>query len=113
MEAEMDGEAEEVAPQEVAKPIKLVTVEKAGGIDHIYANNIVVGVTGYDVTLWFSKLVRLPQHEPTAEPVNQLEHRATVTLAWAEAKALRNVLTETLEKLEKLNGEINPAPKIA
>lgn len=109
----MDREVEKAPSQEGTKTIKLITVERPGGIDHVYANHIILGITGYDVTLWFSKLVRLPQHNPADEPVNQVEQRATVTLAWAEAKALRNMLTDTIEKLEKLNGEINPAPKIA
>jgi hypothetical protein len=107
MASDADGVQEERTEQ-----VKLVATNRPGGIDHIYANNVVVGITAYDLVIWFSKLVRLPQHSPGDEPTNQVEHIASVTLAWAEAKALRDMLSDTIAKLEKLNGEINPAPKI-
>jgi hypothetical protein len=108
----MDGEVEKVTPQDGSQPIKLVVVDKPGGVDHVYANHITLGVTAYDVAIWFSKLVRLPQHHPDAQPLNQIEQRSSVTLAWAEAKFLRNALTDVIDKLEALNGEVNPTPKI-
>jgi hypothetical protein len=109
----MNGEIEKVpTPQDVPeKPVKVVAVQSPDGVHHIYANSISIGITGYDVTIWLSKLVRLLQL-PQDEPTNQMETRATVTLAWPEAKFLRNALSDVIEKFEKLNGEINPTPKI-
>jgi hypothetical protein len=100
------------AQEENVKPVKLIVIDRPEGIQHVYANNLVVAITGYDVTIWCSKLVRMPQHNKADEPMNQLERRATLTMSWAEAKFLRNSLSDTIEKFEALNGEINPAPKI-
>lgn len=112
---EMNDEAKTKAPAlstgEPAKPVKMVIVEQPGGVNHIYANAITLGVTGYDMMIWFAKIFRVPDL-PDTEPVNRVEQRAAVSLSWSEAKFLRNSLSDAIEKFEKLNGEIDATPAL-
>lgn len=92
--------------------IKIVLSEAPGGMANVYSNHITLGITAYDVNLWFSKLVRLQQTDPLDPPVNQIERRALISLSWPEAKFLRNILSNAIENFEAVNGEINPTPKM-
>ena len=91
-------------PEEPTQPdIKVVNCEPPGGALQVYANNIVLSWTSFDVNMQFSHNQRIIRDTPT----NRLEHRATVTLAWSEAKALALMLTPLIQKFEELNGTIN------
>lgn len=87
--------------QQNAKP-KIIHCEPASGAQQVYANYVDVSWTVYDVQIRYSHNQRLPDEPPT----NRLEHRATVTLAWPEAKALVGILQDVLDRYEGLNGEI-------
>ena len=83
--------------------IKVVDCEAPGGVSQVYANNVVLSWTNFDVNKRLSHNQRIVGDIPT----NRLEHRATVTLAWSEAKALALMLTPLIQKFEELNGTIN------
>lgn len=87
--------------------IKIVRTEAPGGVAQVYSNSIDVNWTAYDVNMRFNHNQRLPDSQPT----NRLEHRATVTVAWPEAKELYRVLGGILARYEAANGEIKP-PKV-
>ena len=93
---------------EEEKPaIKTELCEAPGGASQIYANYIDVNWTAHDINMRYSHNQRLPAEPPT----NRLEHRATVTLSWTEAKALFRLLGDVITRFEALNGEIN-TPKL-
>ena len=96
---------------EPTKPVKMEIVQPPGGVQHIYANFVSLGVTSHDMMIWFGKLYRVLDL-PDAEPLNRVEQRAAVSLSWSEAKHLRNSLSDVIEKFEKVNGEINATPTI-
>jgi hypothetical protein len=100
--------------QEPAKPeVKLEVVEQAGGVYQGYANHILASFTGHDVILRFNQLARLPEYTPSDKPTSRLEQRAAITLAWSEAKALRDLLTALIQSFETTNETaINPVPKV-
>jgi hypothetical protein len=99
-------------PSEVATShIKIEPVEAPGGIFHTYANHVLANWTPYDVRIRFGEGYRLPELTPEQRPTMRIEERVSVTLSWTEAKVLRDILTDVIEKFEKLNGKIT-TPKI-
>lgn len=82
--------------------VKLLNREPQGGAVQIYTNSIDVSWTSYDVQLRLCHNHRLPSEPPT----NLREHRAIVSMAWPEAKALAVVLADILQKFEAKNGKI-------
>jgi hypothetical protein len=79
------------------------------GIREIYTNYISLSWTLFDVRLLLAQVV------PTAMSTSDDEVKgfaaleaAAVTMAWAEAKAVRDMLTNAIERYEKANGEIKP-----
>lgn len=87
--------------------IKVVRSEAPEGVARVYANHIDVNWTAFDLNILFSHIQRLSEPEAT----NRLEHRATVSLSWTEAKALHMVLGDILGSFEELNGELK-IPKV-
>lgn len=75
----------------------------------IYANIVNLDWTLYDVTLRFAQLKFAG--DPRARKLTA-EEQGSVTIAWAEAKYLRDTLTDLLSKYEKVNGEIR-RPQLA
>lgn len=92
--------------------VRIDVVEQTGGIYQVYANHVVVSYTAHDLLVNFSQLRRMPEITPSAIPTSRIEQRAAVTMAWSEAKALRDVLTSVIKLFEETNGEINPTPKV-
>lgn len=78
-------------------------------VPRVYANLVHLDWTLYDLTMRFGQLKYAGDprlHKLTAE------EQACVTVAWAEAKYLRDMLSDLLAKYEKINGEIQH-PKLA
>jgi hypothetical protein len=99
----MDQPNQPDQPDQPKEPdVKIVHCEPPGGACQVYANHIQLSWTAHDVQFRYSHNHRLPEEPPT----NRLEHRATVTLAWSEAKALLAMLADLIPRYEKANGEI-------
>ena len=90
-------------------PVKVKHVEPPGGAAEVYANYVDISWTSFDLQYRFSHNQRLP-NEP--EPTNKIEHRATVTLSWAQAKMKVAQSAAIIEKYEALNGEIKLPPTL-
>jgi hypothetical protein len=86
--------------------VRRESVDAPGGVYHAYINHIVVAYTSYDILLRLGFLERMQEFLPSDAPTLRLENRATVAMAWSEAKALRNMLSDLIQKFEALNGEI-------
>jgi hypothetical protein len=83
--------------------------EPVEGITHVYANNVAMGTTKFDVRILFGTV-----RDITSESVI-IEHRVQVTMTWAEAKLLAEFLSANIKAFEDLNGPItlpNIPPKI-
>lgn len=74
------------------------------GTPQIYTNFANVSWTLFDVRFVFGQLI------PAAPGTKQfiVEERASVTFAWPEAKALRDMLVALIAQYEEVNGEIKP-----
>ena len=71
----------------------------------IYSNYVHTSWTLFDVRFTLGQLVPASPGE-TKDFV--VEQQAAVTIAWAQAKYLRDVLIPLIESYEKTNGEIKP-----
>lgn len=69
----------------------------------IYTNFVDIGWGPADVYLRLCHLVLATQAAPVRFVV---EVRASVNMAWAEAKLLRDMLTDAIERYEMANGEL-------
>ena len=69
--------------------VKLQAVDSPGGVYHAYVNHIVIAYTNHDIMLRLGFLSRCQEFLPSDEPTLRLENRATIAMAWSEAKALR------------------------
>jgi hypothetical protein len=84
---------------------KFIWVKPKETTPEIYTNYIHVSWTLFDVRVQLGHLI------PTGEELTSgfaVEQLGAVTFAWAEAKALRDVLTNVVAKYEQANGEIKP-----
>ncbi|HEY5174354.1 MAG TPA: DUF3467 domain-containing protein [Terriglobales bacterium] len=98
---------ESTVAEEAATKTKVAFVPHDGRVEEVYANAIDVTWTPYDVRIRFGQF--LPVQNPE-EPRNwEIDERVAVTVAWAEAKFLRDTLTQVIERCETVNGEIKPA----
>lgn len=71
----------------------------------IYANYVHVSWTLFDVRFQLGQLI------PVGEDLQdgfRVEKRGAVSIAWPEAKALRDMLADVVAKFENVNGEIKP-----
>lgn len=66
-----------------------------------YSNNIVWGVTSYDVRLIFGELIEIKDNKAT------VEQRVQVTMSWLQAKQLGALLHEKVTAYEAKNGAID------
>jgi len=71
----------------------------------IYTNFVHVAWTLFDVRFQLGALVPT---EPGISNEFVVEPRGAVTIAWPEAKNLRDILVGLVESYEKTNGEIKP-----
>jgi len=81
--------------------------EQNEGMVNLYTNSLSIDWTLYDVRIKFGHLTFAGQ-----PPKLVIEGKAGVTMAWAEAKALRDSLSDLVARYESVNGEIIP-PKLA
>lgn len=82
---------------------------QAPAVPRIYANLVNLDWTLYDITMRFGQLKYVG--DPRLRRLTA-EEQASITVAWAEAKYLRDMLNEVLAKYERVNGEID-RPKLA
>jgi|SRR5208282_918099 len=86
-------------------PVKFQWVEPKEGTPEIYSNYVHASWTLFDVRILLGQLVPLSV-DPTSGFV--VEERVAVTVAWPEAKVLRDALVDLVSRYEKVNGEIQP-----
>ena len=70
----------------------------AGGLFHVYSNNVQMASTGFDVKVIFGEVA-----EVTDDKVI-VEQRVQVAMTWVEAKIVADFLRVNIEAYEKLNG---------
>lgn len=86
-------------------PVKFEWVKRKEGTPEIYSNYVNASWTLFDVRITLGQLVPLDVGSNTGFVV---EERAAVTVAWPEAKVLRDALVDLVSRYEKVNGEIKP-----
>jgi hypothetical protein len=91
----------EQSPQNDATTIEFR--EHKDGVCEIYANFVDLGWGRNDVYLRLCHLVLATQAPPDRFVV---EVRAAVNMAWPQAKFLRDMLTDAIERYEIANGEL-------
>lgn len=104
--------AEEEPKLTPAKPVNWI--KNPDGVVEIYTNVANFQWSLDDVRIRLAQLVDDPA-SPTPGTVFKgvAVEKAAVTCSWRNAKVLRNQLTGLIEAYEKVNGEINIAPKLA
>ena len=89
------------------KPPKTIEYRTpAGGLLHVYCNNIQMATTNFDIRLMLGEIA-----ESTNDKVI-VEHRVQVAMTWIEAKILADFLRVNIEAYESLNGPLKPAKNI-
>lgn len=74
-------------------------------VPEIYTNYVHVSWSLFDVRFQLGQLV------PVGAELNEgfrIEKRGAVTIAWPEAKSLRDMLIDLVSRYEQANGEIRP-----
>ena|ERR1022692_1608660 len=91
------------------KPPGVEVVPTAEGVFEDYGNQLNLLWTLFDVTIRLGHLV--PTKHATDGKIVEFvnEETSAITLPWAQAKALRNMLGDAVSRYEKLNGEIRVA----
>jgi hypothetical protein len=87
------------------QPVKFEWLRRKDGTPDIYSNYVNASWTLFDVRVTFGQLLPLDVGSNSGFVV---EERAAVTIAWAEAKILRDALNDLVARYEKVNGEIKP-----
>jgi hypothetical protein len=90
-------------PEHVPKPSDYKWRAKEG-TPQIYTNYVNVSWTLFEIRFVLGQLI--PTDPGTKEFI--VEERASVTFAWPEAKAVRDMLINLVAEYEKVNGEIKP-----
>lgn len=90
-------------PQKETPKIPLVRPDD--GIFETYSNFVDAVWTLFDVTIRFAQITPAPPS--SGRPFDAVES-AAVTVAWPEAKILRNILVDLVNRFEETNGEIKP-----
>jgi hypothetical protein len=80
-------------------------VSSLDGIKEIYCNSIDVNWTITDVRLRIGQILAT-RKEHKAESQWVVEERAGVTFSWQQAKHLRDMLIQVVDRFEAVNGEI-------
>jgi hypothetical protein len=89
--------------QPVPQP-KYVITKAPSGVLETYANYVDLNWTTFEVRLRFCQLMQPSLLAPSAE--TPIEERAGITVSWGQLKILRNMLTDAINRYEKVNGEI-------
>jgi|SRR5580692_5800907 hypothetical protein len=87
------------------QPVKFPWAKRKEGTPDIYCNYVNASWTLYDVRVVLGQLVPVDNGEHAGFVV---EERGAVTVAWPEAKVLRDALIDLIARYEKTNGEIKP-----
>jgi hypothetical protein len=94
--------------QKQPEPIKWGWAKPKEATPQIYTNYVHVSWTLFDVRFLLGQLVPTDPHKPSEFVVAE---QGAVTVAWPEAKGLRDILIDLVARYEKVNGEIKP-PKL-
>jgi hypothetical protein len=87
------------------QPVKFEWVKRKEATPEIYCNYVTASWTLFDARIVLGQLIPVDNASHSGFLV---EERAAVTVAWAEAKVLRDALTDLVARYEKINGEIKP-----
>ena len=85
------------------------------GVVEIYCNFFHVNWSLFDVRIKLAQLVPTQEADlgkPGVVSARVAQERAALTMAWHEAKLLRDALTDAINRYEKVNGELI-IPKMA
>jgi hypothetical protein len=89
--------------------------EPGGGIRETYSNHVTLCSTESDVRIAFGQVVPIGGNTAAEAPGQtanngqlpfQIEQRVAVTMSWLQAKAMTQVLEDTVARFEAKNGEI-------
>jgi len=89
-----------MAEQKINAPKITYTKPADRGFPSVYSNNVATGSTAFDIRIIFGEVLDMPGDELV------IEQRVQVTMAWLEAKLLRDILTQQIDRYEKANGQI-------
>lgn len=99
---------EEVSVSTEKEPVEVamseLTQTRSPDYRDIYANQVQIGITPYDLHLMFNRASGAGGDYPT----NQAQ--VTIFLSLHQAKAFQTILNRVLEDFEEKNGPITPAP---
>jgi len=99
-------EQEQKIPQRVTiEPVKFEWVIPKEGAPELYGNFYHVSWTLFDVRFQIGQLIPKSPDPGSGFFVDQ---RGSFTMAWPEAKALRDSLVDVVARYEKANGELKP-----
>ncbi len=88
-----------------------VVVERDGGIVYTYTNRVDLDWTAHDIRIMFSEYSLLPNFTPGGQK-ERMEKRASIAMAWSQAKSLHDLLGRALQNYENLNGPIIQKPGV-
>jgi hypothetical protein len=91
--------------EEAQKPAEFEWTVPEEGTPEIYGNFVNVSWTLFDVRFRIGQLIPRATNPKSGFVVEQ---QCAVTIAWPEAKLLRDMLTELVSKYESVNGEFKP-----
>jgi hypothetical protein len=97
-------EQEQQQPEQAQPKLTEFAWRSKEGTPQIYTNYVSVSWTLFDLRFVLGQLVP----EKPGNKVFVAEERGSVTFAWPEAKALRDMLVGLVQEYEKANGEIKP-----
>jgi len=80
--------------------IEFVVPDPDSGLFASYANHVQVGFTAFDIRLLFGEVVDVQPNKVT------IEQRASITMAWLQAKILKQMLERIISDYEARNGEL-------
>lgn len=82
--------------------------EPKAGLHNFYANYSGFTWSGYDLRIKFGELVSIadPQSSDPQRRKPIIEERVAITMPWAQAKILRDMLARVVAGYEIVNGEI-------
>jgi hypothetical protein len=92
--------AEKIASKETAPAPQIENIPPPGGMPLVYANNIAIGNTVFDLRIIFGEIADATATKLT---VNQ---RVQVTLSWHQAKVLSEFLSRHIRSYEEKNGTL-------
>lgn len=96
-----------------AEPSVIERREHKDGVVEIYTNFIDICWGLHDIRLRFARVLPVNSEYSSSDPLRfVVEQNAAVVMAWGQAKLLRDILTDAIERYELANGELK-WPKLA